>query len=48
MWSGSTWPRSLSATANASAALVMTGGAGGAITRSVKIGPGFAVSDSRS
>ncbi len=28
MWSGSTWPRSLSATANASAALVMTGGAG--------------------
>ena len=45
---GSTWPRSLSTTASASAAEVMTGDGGGAITRSVKIGPGLAVLVSRS
>lgn len=34
--------------ASASAVLVISGGAGGEITRSEKIGPGFAVSVSRS
>lgn len=41
-------PRSLRTTASASAALVMIGADGGAITRSMKIGPGLAVSFSRS
>ena len=36
-------PRSFSTTASASAAEAMTGAGGGAITRSVKIGPGLAV-----